>query len=232
MRLFITGDSHLGALRRRLLTPDRPAPAAGQPGIVLEALGRGQRMTERFFDPQQDHVEIIDPDFRQRVRRVPPDDPTIDAVGICAPLNTARVWRHPDFARYHPLATGGGIPISNALLKAVVDRDVRPALDFVAAVQRHRPVFVIDAPWPFARHPAVAQAGAEIVQWIHRFYRDQVKVELDRMRVPVIECPPACVDSQGFTLERYRSENRRDLYHANAAWGQVMLDLIAQRYHD
>jgi hypothetical protein len=232
MRLFLTGDSHLGALRRTLLAPGRAAAGPNEPEVVLEALGRGQRLRDRFFEPRADFVEITDPDFRQRVKQVPPAGPRFDWVGVCAPLNTARVWRHQDFARYRPIALGGGTPVSTALLQVVVEEDVGPTLDFIKAAQRHVPVFVVDAPWPFARHPSVQRSGADLVQYIHRWYRAHVMRELAALGVPVVEVPPSCVDDKGFMLERFRSENARDLYHANASFGHLMIDRIIERFSD
>ncbi len=228
MKFFLTGDSHLGALRRALLQSG--GEDTGPIAFTLEALGRGHRLRAPFFADRGDHAEILDEDFRKRVRRVPPDGPAFDRIGISGPLNTARVWRHEDFARFRPHPLGGGVPVSTGLLRAVVEADVRQTLEFVKVVRRNVPVFVIESPWPFARHPSVARIGAEVVQHVHRWYRAYVMAELESLGVPVVDIDPAWLDDRGFMQERFRNENPRDAYHANAEFGRLMLRRVVDRF--
>ncbi|MEK8031843.1 hypothetical protein AACH06_13530 [Ideonella sp. DXS29W] len=228
MKVFLTGDSHLGALRRALLQPD--SPNTWPIDFTLEALGRGHLLRAPFFADRGDHAEILDADFRKRVRKVPSVAGAFDAIGISGPLNTARVWRDEAFATFRPYPLTGRTPISRGMLRAIVEDDVRQTLEFIRVVRRNSPVFVIDSPWPFARHPSVMRIGIEVVQHVHRWYREYVMAELASMDVPIVDIDPSCLDKQGFMLERFRNENARDLYHANAAFGKLMLQRIVDRF--
>ena len=227
----MTGDSHLGALRRAMLQWQVTPGDVDLTGVDIRALGRGHLLRSRVFEARADHAEIIDSEYRQRVARVPPAGPAFDLIGMSGPLNTARVWRHEDFARLAPYPMRGSRPlISSGVLRALVEDDVRQSLEFIKVVKRNVPVFVVDAPWPFGRHPAVELAGRDTVQYIHRWYRAYVIAELDAMDVPVVEIDPACVDAQGFMNKKFRNENGRDLYHANASFGEVMWRQIMRRF--
>lgn len=229
MNLLLTGDSHLGGLRRAQLAA-RGDEAAAFRGAVIKPMGRGFLLRSQFFADRGDHAEIVEPEFRQRVERVPPAAGAFNWIGISGPMNTARVWRDPSWARYKPFGHGGGIPVSAALLKSVVEADVRRSIEFVQVVSRSSHVFVIEAPWPFRSHKAVSLNGADTVQFIHRWYRDHVMRELQRLGVPVLEIDHACVDAEGFMKPEFRSETATDRYHANARFGRIVLDRIVERF--
>lgn len=229
MKLLLTGDSHLGGVRRALIAAQSDLDASTYEGITVRALGRGFLMRSAFFADRGDHAEIVDGEFRRRVERVPPRNGRYEWIGISGPLNTARVWRDSTWSRYKPFSHAGGIPVSTALLRSVVEADVRRSIEFVQVVGRTSRVFVIEAPWPFAAHRAVAQSSARTVQFIHQWYREYVMAELQRLQIPVLEIDKDCVDAQGFMKPEFRHETPTDRYHANARFGRVVLDrMIAQ----
>lgn len=232
MNCLLVGDSHLGSLRMAL-NATRHAPDAGRyAGITVRAMGRGYLMRSAFFADRGDHAEILDPDLRSRVERVPPLDSRHDWIGISGPLNTGRLWRDPAFASFKPYPLRGGVPISVATLRAAVEADVRRSIEFVQVVARSARVFVIESPWPFRANRAVLANGAETVQFVHRWYRHHVLAELDRLGIPVLDIDPACVDADGFMMDAYHHEKPNDRYHANAAFGRAMLDRLLQRFVD
>jgi hypothetical protein len=231
MKILLTGDSHLGGLRRAQLGEHPGLAGVDTTGITIQALGRGYLMRSTFFVEHDDHVEITDPEYRQRVTRMPAAGSVPDLIGLCGPLNTNRLWRDPGFESFrpYPLPSPGAL-VSRGLLRAAIEADARPSIEFAKALKRKVPVFVLDAPWPFARHPAVLALGRDVVQHLHRAYRDHVLDALRAEDIPVVEIDPAAVDAQGFMRPAYRHENGRDLYHANAAFGALMLRAILRRF--
>lgn len=230
MKFLLVGDSHLGGVRQALNLARRGPRAERYAGIDVRAMGRGFLMREAFFADRGDHAEIVDAEFRTRVQRVPPLEPAYDWIGISGPLNTARVWREPGFAAFKPFPLTGGVPVSVATLRAVVEADVRRSIEFVEVVGRHARVFVVEAPWPFRAHRAVSTHGAATVQFVHRWYRDHVLRELERIGVPVLEVGPGCIDAEGFMKEAFHHEKASDRYHANADFGRRVLDRMLQRF--
>ncbi|WP_374674996.1 hypothetical protein [Ideonella sp.] len=231
MKILLTGDSHLGGLRRAQMAGHPGLQGADTSSIEIQALGRGFLLRSPFFAARDSHVEITEPEYRERVKRLPPPGPLPDLIGICGPLNTNRLWRDPDFKNClpYPLAPTHAL-VSRSLLRAAIEGDARQSIEFAKALQRHVPVFVLEAPWPFLRHPAVTALGRDVVQHLHHAYRDHVLAELRSADIPVVEIDPGAVDAHGFMLPAFRQENGRDLYHANAAFGAVMLRAILARF--
>jgi hypothetical protein len=231
MKIVLTGDSHLGGLRRAQLGAHPGLAGVDTSGVTIQALGRGYLMRSPFFVERDQHVEITDPEYRQRVARMPPSGAPPDLIGICGPMNTNRLWRDPAFESVlpYPLPATGSL-VSRGLLRTAIEADARQSIEFAKALNRKVPVFVLDAPWPFARHPAVLALGRDVVQHLHRAYRHHVRQELQAGGIPVVETDPVALDADGFMRPAYRHENGRDLYHANAAFGALMLRAILARF--
>ena len=230
MSCLLVGDSHLGSLRQALNATRHSPEDARYAGIAVRAMGRGYLMRSAFFADRGDHAEILDAELRTRVERVPPLDAAYDWIGISGPLNTGRLWRDPAFATFKPFPLHGGTPISVATLRAAVEADVRRSIEFAEVVARSARVFVIESPWPFRANRAVHANGAATVQFVHRWYRDHVLRELERLGIATLEIDPECVDGDGFMKESYHHEKPTDRYHANTAFGRTMLDRVLQRF--
>jgi hypothetical protein len=226
MKVLITGDSHTGPLqegRALLQKADKPNSKIQ---LSIRALGSGHLLPTPFFLDRQDHAELVASEYRARFERLPAADSDLDWIGFSGPLHTMRVWRHD----WRPWSCGPnigqGTPVSAGLVRQIIDDDAGQAIEFCRVLRRTHRVFVVEAPRPFRRHPAVALNGAERVAWLDGQYREQVIQRLAALDVPTVRIDPACVDADGFMLPSLEATRRGDFHHANAEFGFNMIKRI------
>jgi len=229
MKILVTGDSHTGPLQRGLALLQRDAPAKlARHEIVIRPLGGGHLLPFPFFKAREDHLHITQPDYQERLKRLPlPDVPGVDWYGISAPLHTARVFRHEQWRDYALEGEDGdGIPVSDALLARLVDDDQRQVMAFMKALAGLglRP-FAIEGPRPFRHHPAVPVVGAARVARIDAFYRQRMLAWLGAEGFPVVRIPAALVDAEGFMVEAMR-KGPDDAHHGNEKFGARMIEAM------
>lgn len=228
MRVLITGDSHTATLKlgQHALRSD----AAPGLDISILPLGSGAHIPTPFYQDAGDHAELVVPVYRRFLQRVPPAGARFDWIGVCAPLHTTRVWRQ-DWSAYrlwHEAGAdpGAKIPVSDALLRQVIEDDSRYALGFLDVIRRSARVFVIAAPAPFRHHEAVACNGAGMVMHIHRTYCAHISRELALREIPVVALDPEWMDDQGFMKPRFKSQNPEDRHHGNTLLGRSVYKRI------
>lgn len=226
--LFITGDSHVGALRKghALLAaagrlPDRPA-------VVFRPMGTSTLMRTAFFEDRSDHLEITVPRFREQVTVLPAPEFAASETVYCiaGPLNfhslLSRKWWVHNWATGMPRRRGA--PVTRGLL-----RHSLLAMEFheLTMVRRLRElgqqVRVIEAPAPFRHHPALAHTPAESLIALFRICREIIAAELDRIGIGILTVPAECLDDEGFMLPAFRHEKPTDGNHGNAGFGAIML---------
>jgi len=227
MKLFLTGDSHVAAIKRghALLASRGQLPAA--PPLVIRPFGSAVQMRTSFFVEHDDHLEITDPVYRKRV-------PVLPARGfatgstiylLAGPFNFSAVWARP-FWRHH-WVTGMpprvGRPYSLGTLRhglmARLYYQFRLIDKLLTLGQR---LAVVESPGPFRHHPALGLVRADSLVALHRLCRRLVRDELARRDVGVVAVPAECWDDDGFIQARFRSDNPEDGHHANTEFGAVM----------
>lgn len=231
MKILVTGDSHTGPLQRGIeLLKREKAACLASAELVVRPLGGGHLLPTPFFKTKAGRIEITQPEFRTRMERYPPPDVAdVDFHAISAPLHTARVFRHEQW-RDHALAgEGAGIPVSDALLRRLVDDDQRYVMAFLQAlVELGLRPFAIEGPRPFRHHPTVAVVGAEKVMRIDRFYRERMRGWLDAQGIPHVDVPADLVDADGFMRDEM-AKDVSDAHHGNERFGARMVEaMVAQ----
>lgn len=225
MKVIVTGDSHTADLflGQKLLEEESPAPLAAD--VVIRPLGGGHILPTPFFVDRGDHAEITAPQFRPQFARLPLDGVENHGTiyGICAPLHTARVWRHADWRRFAPIGRAANeTPISPGMLRRVILNDQKYVLALIDVfVRSGTRAFAIEAPRPFRHHPALKILRPDVVLTVDRSYRDIMRAELDDRSIPIVSIPAKCLDEDGFTLEEYG--RRHDPHHGNERFGRVMM---------
>jgi hypothetical protein len=228
MKVLITGDSHTSklAIGNKELFLERLQKRAPSNGISISVrpLGPGGAMRGPYFEDRGDYAEILDERYRKGHERLPPADSKFDWIGLAAPLHTVRLWkvRWRHFTPQGLPAKNGFVLSENALRQAIED-DVSFNLKLLDIMKRTTNVFVIEPPWPFRHHRAVAYNGAEKVLFLHRAYRRHVLAALKSRGIPVVEIDPSWVDADGFMSDRFRNERPEDQHHGNNLFGRLMI---------
>jgi len=229
MRVLISGDSHTAALKLgldQLLQNGMDAMQGCQ--IDIKPLGRGASLSQPFFKDQGSYAEITKETNARQAKRLPmpaEDGGQYDFYALCGPLNTIRTWRTKEYwADFAPSCSGeSGRPVSSGLLRHVVIEEQKYLMALVDLLIRVGcKVLVIETPKPYRHNPAVI-LKPKIVRYVDHFYRETMKGWLATKNVPIIAIPDDCFDPDGFMQERFRHPNHEDSHHANAEFGEVML---------
>ncbi len=224
MQVLIVGDSHTGALERgRALLEQQDALPRGVTFRIVP-LGTGARMDRPFWQDRGDHAVVVDKHYRQRLARIPPDDPRPDAIGLSMPLWPGRVMRS--------LLTEGTLPygiaaqgrvISRALLRRIVEADMVHTMGLARFLQgQGLPVFVVEPPGVFRDYRFAAPGLGPVVALQTAVHAIQ-RAEVAAAGLPVVAVPADAFDGDGVMRESHRHEDPTDLSHANAAFGAMML---------
>jgi len=228
--ILLTGDSHLGALRRGAdLLPD----AADRDRLVFWPLGRGGalRQAVHAHDAAAQTVTTLAPAWRNRVF----SPQTLRAIGdgvrlaVSLPLNTSRILREYGWTTHAPWRLAvGEFPVSDRVLDAMIDSDSRHALNLVRDLAQVWPdVVVIEAPRFFARTALRDGLRPEVCAHVDAAYRARVGAALQAAGVAVVAQPAATIAAPGLTRAEFAHDDPKDDHHANGAYGALALqDLL------
>ena len=230
--VLIFGDSHTAALRHGQLAIEADGQWPADLSLTVRPLGGGHLACQPFFVDRGDHAEITLPEYRRQFERLPRrDDPPNAVYGVSAPLHTVRVWRHPDWQTFAPIAArvapdeAPTTPASSGMVRHLALDDQSHMLALVALLRRlGRRVFAIEAPYPFRHHPALQRTPAAVALRVDRLYRDAVGIELKRLGIPVVAVPEQCRDEDGFTRAEFRLDG--DPHHGNGRYGAIMMGAV------
>lgn len=226
--LFITGDSHVGALRKGhdLLAGSGRLPS--RPAIAFRPMGTSTLMRTAFFLDRSDHLEITVPRFRQQVPVLPAPEFATGGTIYCVagPLNfhsllSRKWWVHNWVVGMPPRR---GAPVSRELLRhALLDMEFHELTLLRRLCELGQRVLVIEPPALFRHHPALAHTPAQSLLALSRLCRELVAEELGRMGIDIVAVPAECLDEEGFMLPAFRHERLADGNHGNAEFGAIML---------
>lgn len=234
MHVLIVGDSHTAALERgRQLLADSGALPEGIDWRI-QPLGTGARMNTAFWHEDRGDAVIADPVYRQRLPKLPPDDPRPDAIGLSMPLWSGRVMRElisgdtvpHDFGAHDPGAPGRRI--SNALFARIVAVDQQYILGltrFLAGLGL--PVFAIEPPGIFRDYRQLVRVTPAHALALQARVRALQAEAVRRAGASVIPLPAGTIDADGFMKAEFRHDDPTDSHHANGAFGVLRLQQIA-----
>lgn len=217
MKVFITGDSHTGALARGLRSLQEQGRVAS---FKVAPLSAGLLMNERFFEERDGFVEITISDKIRSVSRLPvdPSEGVFDWYGLSAPLHVQPIVLDRFFYGKVPQ------PFTPALLKRLVLDRKRHSIDLMMALRRLGVrVFAIEAPRTFPYHPKLPNDLARVGEMETRC-RDVVFEELARLDIPVVRLPARALRADGLMSEEFRHERPTDRHHGSAAFGAMMIE--------
>lgn len=228
MKVLLTGDSHVTALRKG----ERLIDAAERPSgidITLDRLWVTGRANTPFFIDNGDHARVIENDTSPRAHfDIPPRKVKYEAIGLSMPFHTARVWSK-DWS-CHAIWPDPGhekILISSGLAKTIFDNDSASILGLIDVIARTTSIFVIESPAPFAYHPSFDKNGKEMISRVHSRYREYLYGELSSRNVPVVENDPSWLDCLGLMnpdlVGRFEKDGSIDSRHGSEQYGRMMM---------
>lgn len=235
--LFITGDSHVGALRKGhdLLAGAGRLPAS--PAVVFRPMGTSTLMRKEFFVDRSDHLEITVPRFREQVTVLPaPEFATGETVYcIAGPLNfhslLSRKWWVHNWATGMPPRRGA--PVTRGLLRhSLLAREFHELTMVRRLRELGQRVCVIEAPALFRHHPALAHTPAASLMALLRACREILAEELERMGIEIVAVPAECLDEEGFMRSGLRHARPDDGNHGNEEFGAIMLRQCIDATHN
>ena len=90
-------------------------------------------------------------------------------------------------------------------------------------------VFVISAPPPHKRHPALSDAGSGGVRaYVASLYRKFVMAKFYAAGIEVVTPPEIAYDGDGLMKLEYASPDTADPHHANLEYGMLMMARVLQ----
>jgi hypothetical protein len=232
--ILITGGSHVAALNEGFRSLTRSGEIPQTLDFHIQPLGGGLSISGNFFRARSDHVEITNPKFRRRIKRIPPPGASYDAVVLSTLLYSRPVWYKADWALYGvPGMSKDRILASNSMLRRVILDDTRYLISFLKHLRALGiAVCVVEGPRPFRHNIEVERAGVEIVKYIDALHRSLTLELLAREDIPVIHIPGFVFDDDGFMLEEYRNDNPKDKTHGNADFGRLMMLKVVRYMQD
>lgn len=228
MKIVITGDSHVGALRRGadLLEAQGQIPDGVKVDVI--PLGPGDAFLSEFFKAERDHLAITSPDCSRWLPRLPAVEDTgrSDVVYVISgPLHLQPLVLNDYFLKFPPAPlTEGRTKTSSALLRHLALKRKRYITEFSAKLVelKHR-VLVVEPPRTFRHHRALETTPASTISYLEDFFRLTVKAHLQDKGIEVVELPAESYDAEGLMLDKYRHSHPDDQHHGNEAYGALMV---------
>lgn len=228
MKILVTGDSHVGALNRGLMQLSVAGKTDRSVEISILPLGGGHLLPTPFFRDAGDHAEIVEPEYRRNMPRLPPVSPQYDAIVLSMPLWPMRLqhvitWQKFALAEH----LKGRKTISHLAFKTLVLQDQKYVLELIDLLNRSGVlVAAIAPPRLFRDHSTLKHLPATQALTCFDTYLQIMRAELEARSVSVIDLPSKCCDAEGFMLQKFRHEDPEDGHHANADFGALMVSGI------
>lgn len=229
--VILTGDSHLGALRKAVRSGYE---SDGLDSVRFWPLGRGGETTNQFFRVSNDKaiVETIVSGWRNRV--FSKESLLIDNIEpiliLSMPLNTSRILRDFSWNTHSPWAMvkrGRSIAISDSFLRDLFYEDSKYSVAFAEALQNVcDSVVVLEAPRFFRSADYLDNYPFDVCQLIDKKYREFVSGALLDKGIKIINQPKITILDDGTTDLKFDHPDPTDNHHANSEYGKIVLTEI------
>lgn len=226
--VIITGDSHLGPIRRGLGL----LPEADQDRFTFWPLGKGGALRSQchVFDAASQVLRTMSRSWNNRVF----SKEAIGAVGpdavlvVSLPLNSSRILRDYSWETHTPWHLAKDeFALSDRMVERMIDDDSIHALNLVRDLARIWPqTAVIEAPRFFANASYLGRKRLDVCRHVDAAYRDRVRGILAEAGIDVIAQPAATVTDEGMTALSFDHHDPQDDHHANEAYGKLALEEI------
>ncbi len=233
MKLFITGDSHIAAIKRGYHILKGQNDSFGGLEIVFMRTDSEMRKS-MYIDALTPKLPKYISLYLRELRKLKLEFHNPDMwVGLSGPMMDSFVTRRPDLDKYaFSDADTEGIPVSKAMREAIVLDDQHHHLELIRELKKAgAKVFVIEAPLPFLElYEKLNLPPEKKVVPFSQLYRQRVKQALAEMDVPLIEIPEHCVNDRGGMKIEYHVGKEDDFHHCSPEYGVLMLKKIIDHF--
>lgn len=224
--IIITGDSHVGPMRRSLCLLGQ----VQQDRFTFWPLGKGAGVRRKchVFDADMRTLQTASRSWINRVY----SRETIGAVGpdailvVSLPLNTSRILRDYSWGTHTPWQLAlGEFALSDRMVEKMIEGDTVHALNLVGDLVKVWPqTAVIEAPRFFANASYLSGKRLDVFKYVDAAYRERVRGILAAAGIDVIAQPTATITDEGMTALAFDHHDPQDDHHANEAYGKLALE--------
>lgn len=228
--IILTGDSHLGALRK---AQRKGLCNSDTSHITFWPLGRGGESVKKFFRISDDKLSVETTVAGWKNRKF--DTRSLSATErrttfiVSMPLNTSRVLRDGSWHTHRPwnVEGTGTVAISESLLNQMFFEDCQHSVSFVCELKKlGLSVAVLEGPRFFENAEYLAKFPFDVCQYVDISYRNYVHGLLADANIPVIEQPKSTITEYGTTKLEFDHPDPNDNHHANERYGAIVLEQI------
>lgn len=227
-QIIVTGDSHLGPLRRGL---DLTA-SEHRNRFTFWPLGKGAAVRREChrFDTATETLTTISRSWRNRVfsRETIASEGLDATVVISLPLNTSRILRDYPWDTHAPWCISSNeIALSDAMVDEIIVGDAIHALNMVYDLVKIWPqTAVLEAPRFFSNASYLNGNRIDVFTYVDTIYRNKVRNLLSESGIDVISQPDITITSEGTTALAFDHPDPLDDHHANESYGKLALEEI------
>lgn len=226
--IILTGDSHLGPLRRGL---DSIA-SKHQNRFTFWPLGKGAAVREKChkFDSATQVLTTISRSWRNRVfssETIASEGIDVNVV-ISLPLNTSRILRDYSWDTHAPWSISRDeTALSDAMVDEIIAGDAIHALNMAFDLVKIWPqTAVLEAPRFFSNASYLEGKRIDVFTYIDTIYRKKIRNILNDAGVNVISQPDITITEDGTTALEFDHDDPTDDHHANDSYGKLALEAI------
>nr|WP_319383835.1 hypothetical protein [uncultured Roseibium sp.] len=237
MSIYVTGNSHVGALAQGF------ASLESKPDdMKIFALGSGAHELTEFSERQGVQVVMRNPDYAKNLfaqtglKGVGQNHVWVFVMGSHnSRILRGHFWRN---AAPSTLQMEGKRPVSEGLLTAMIEGDQEKIRDFLSDVKRVGARFLVAACPPTRRDRFCDEQGipVEVLRYVNGRACDAFFQWVTEQEIPLVRPPEECMDENGFLRSEYTkfktASGSPDPHHANAAYGELMTSQIIKAVRD
>jgi len=227
--IYITGNSHLGAIRKGANLD------SVRQHIEMFPLGSANFESDIFSTLEKGDLKFLPDSMSTRLMKATGRESlSLEHVwGFVvgthnSPMYGHAFWKSADFLT--PPAKGR--PISKDALDTILNRFLAPKLHFFSQLKKiNCEYFVISGPPPKRDNPCFLK-GVDLETAIHldRLLREKLEKWLHSNQITLIRPPVKTVDGDGFLKSAYSQQvidsGKNDPHHANPAYGELMFEKV------
>lgn len=241
MTIYVTGNSHVGALASALASLKPPLKE-----VTAFPLGSGAQEITHFAEHVGDRVVMRSAAYKKNLVTK-----TGQASIGCEQLwvfvmgtHNMRILRGPFWRNAAPssLQLEGKRPISEGVLNKIIHSDQKNILNFFSDLKKVGARFIIASCPPVRRDILVDRQGipVEVVSYVNTRALNSVYQWLEEQNIPIVLPPKVCMDDEGFLRHEFAklktASGEIDPHHANLEYGKLMiseiLETVKRTYHE
>jgi hypothetical protein len=224
---MLTGDSHLGAIKRAM-NRFGDQIFSREYEVIVDILSSKRSIHHEIsgFSLKEDDICLADPRYENGFFRS--HGGQFDYIFFNAPFWCYALFRRQNFKNFTTYdMTVRKQLMSKNVLDYILENHAAPYLNLIPVMMKNASkVVVIETPFLFKDHPIQRFTDKEILNYIDARYRSYVKDKLIMLGAEVMHIPAETVAEYGVMSDKYLTESPDDFGHCNTEYGRLILEQI------